>query len=111
MTSLLLAFIPARTACLANVWLRMDAATREYIAIFGSLGLLTVLALVWAVYFRRRHRHHHHHHHSAPNANAEPAREKGRRRRRREHRPRNPTLAETGGMPPVREEESSDPQP
>ena len=24
------------------------------------------------------------------------------RRRRREHRPRNPTLAETGGLPPIR---------
>lgn len=27
-----------------------------------------------------------------------------RRRRRREHRPRNPTLAETGGLPPIRTE-------
>jgi hypothetical protein len=24
------------------------------------------------------------------------------RRRRRDHRPRNPTLAETGGLPPIR---------
>lgn len=30
-----------------------------------------------------------------------------KRRRRREHRPRNPTLAETGGLPPVRRETSS----
>jgi len=28
----------------------------------------------------------------------------GSRRRRREHRPRNPTLAETGGLPPPRQE-------
>lgn len=28
----------------------------------------------------------------------------GGRRRRREHRPRNPTLAETGGLPPPRPE-------
>jgi hypothetical protein len=25
------------------------------------------------------------------------------RRRRRDHRPRNPTLAETGGLPPIRQ--------
>lgn len=29
---------------------------------------------------------------------------KRRRRRRRQHRPRNPTLAETGGLPPIRTE-------
>jgi hypothetical protein len=36
------------------------------------------------------------------------------RHRRREHRPRNPTLAETGGLPPVRSDElleSPQPQP
>jgi hypothetical protein len=27
------------------------------------------------------------------------------RRRRRDHRPRNPTLAETGGLPPLREDD------
>jgi hypothetical protein len=31
-------------------------------------------------------------------------RRRRRRRRRREHRPRNPTLAETGGLPPIRTE-------
>jgi hypothetical protein len=29
---------------------------------------------------------------------------KRHRRRRHEHRPRNPTLAETGGLPPIRTE-------
>lgn len=31
-------------------------------------------------------------------------RRRRRRRRRRDHRPRNPTLAETGGLPPIRTE-------
>ncbi len=31
----------------------------------------------------------------------------GRRRRRRTHRGKNPTLAETGGLPPARDDESS----
>lgn len=33
----------------------------------------------------------------------------GKRRRRRSHRRRNPTLAETGGLPPIRTETSSAP--
>lgn len=34
----------------------------------------------------------------------------GRRRRTSEHRPRNPTLAETGGLPPLREPGQPPPQ-
>ncbi len=34
-----------------------------------------------------------------------------KRRRRREHRPRNPTLAETGGLPPIRTERPPDGPP
>ena len=34
-----------------------------------------------------------------------------RRIRRREHRPRNPTLAETGGLPPMRNPETPPPSP
>ena len=43
----------------------------------------------------RRHRHRHHR----------------RRIQRREHRPRNPTLAETGGLPPVRNPDTPSPGP
>jgi hypothetical protein len=42
-------------------------------------------------------RHHHRH--------------RRRRIRRREHRPRNPTLAETGGLPPIRDPEMPPPSP
>ena len=38
------------------------------------------------------HHHHHHHHYHR------------RRRHRRNHRPRNPTLGETGGLPPPKNE-------
>lgn len=71
---------------------------------------------------RRRHRHHSHsdHEHETDDApdtvdssvddeessGDEESHSHGhrhrRRRRRREHRPRNPTLAETGGLPPIR---------
>lgn len=82
----------------------------------------------------RPHRHHHHHHDEygddderkdaegqTPTESAEDSgntvssedvdaesqherRYRKRRHRRREHRPRNPTLAETGGLPPIRTE-------
>jgi hypothetical protein len=91
---------------------------RERLIIFGAIGLVTLVLLLWAVLLRkkrrRRHSHHHWHHHTptpvdvpvAPqNADAPAPPEKRRRRHsRHRHRPRNPTLAETGGLPPVRVE-------
>lgn len=81
-------------------------------------GLMIVL-LIWAKYFRKTSRHHtgprvshrviegeisggeggsrHHHHHHR------------HRRHRRDHRPRNPTLAETGGLPPPRPQDQAPP--
>ena len=96
--------------------------------IFGAMASVTLLAMAWALFLRRkhhhRHRHHHHGHHDsselaetslAPNeADATAGPEKRRRRRRRSgrhHRPRNPTLAETGGLPPIRPPGPSAPQP
>jgi len=65
------------------------------------LVVLAVLAalMIWAVFLRRGPRN--------PRARVlsdDPARSGHRRRRhkRREHRPSNPTLAETGGLPPVK---------
>jgi hypothetical protein len=102
-------------------WTKMDATTRDILIIIGATALVTVLALIWAVTFKKRrrhhshHHHHHHHHHSHERSEStaemtpeeEPviessSRRRRRRNRRREHRPRNPTLAETGGLPPLR---------
>lgn len=76
------------------------------------LGVL-FLALVWAVFIRRprtgRQRGT-----ILEDSGDEPASGGGkrrRRRRRRDHRPRNPTLAETGGLPPVRTGEPPPPIP
>ena len=87
-----------------------------------GLGLMLIL-LLWVVFVRKRkaprssgrityrtgvieegdapkddsgHGRHHHRRH---------------RRQRRDHRERNPTLAETGGLPPLREDESHGPTP
>jgi type VI protein secretion system component VasK len=53
------------------------------------IGAAVFVALVWLFLFRsrlmRRHKHHHHH--------------------RRSQRKLNPTLAQTGGLPPIRKED------
>ena len=88
-----------------------------------AVGLILLLC---ARYFmgKKRHNHpphHHHHHHDEHRAESTPAftvneedqaegsspdGHRHRRRRRRDHRPRNPTLGETGGLPPSKTEPS-----
>jgi type VI protein secretion system component VasK len=99
-------------------WRLTDPGTIQGLIIFGAIGLVTLLILVWAIFFRkqrRRRSHHHSHHHSSEPAVAPevPAAEPGplppethhqRKRLRRRRRSRNPTLAETGGLPPIRPE-------
>jgi hypothetical protein len=96
-------------------WQTMDDSTRQTLLVFGAILLTAVVAWAWVIFARRRRRQHHSHHHShrhshatadAPARPAPPAAEPPVRRRklrhRRSHRPRNPTLAETGGLPPIR---------
>lgn len=108
-------------------WRTMSGSTRDVTVVFGVLLLLVGAMLIWALYFRRRNHHHHHHHHrhhhhhepegglvnqgSSSGPSVEDSGRKRRRRRRRGHRPRNPTLAETGGLPPVRTERPPGPVP
>jgi hypothetical protein len=107
------------TDAVLQAWRLANPSTREGIIIFGALGLVTVLVLFWAIFLRRRRQrrrsHHHSHQHSSEpagssNAPAEdsaplfPQKRHKRNRLRRRHRPRNPTLAETGGLPPIRPE-------
>jgi ABC-type nickel/cobalt efflux system permease component RcnA len=91
-------------------WKKMEPGTREGLIIFAALVGVIGLVLLWAVFLRkpRRQHHHHSHHHSraedgsdTADSTSSPKRRKWRRRRR-DHRPRNPTLAETGGLPPLR---------
>jgi len=64
---------------------------------FGALFLVALGFFVWAIIFhRQRYRQHsHHHHHPKPAA---------KHRQPSGDRPRNRTLAEAGGLPPVRTE-------
>lgn len=104
----------------------MDPSTLYALIVVGAIALITLLILIWAAFFRSAKRqgrsHHHSHRRSAAPADPpqnDPAREgassspQGRRRwrrSRRRHRPRNPTLAETGGLPPIRPDDPPAPQ-
>jgi FtsZ-interacting cell division protein ZipA len=106
-------------------WRLTNPAFRERLIIFGAIGLVTLLVLLWAAFIRskrrRRHSHHHRHHHAqkptevpAASQNEDvPAPSEKRRRRHSHHghRPRNPTLAETGGLPPIRQENPPEAEP
>ena len=101
-------------------WRTMNPSTLGGLLLCFAIGLVALLAVVWAVFFRkrqRRKRKHHSHRHSsspaeAPETPSPPPPERHRHKRsRRRHRPRNPTLAEAGGLPPVRSDSSPGPQP
>jgi hypothetical protein len=99
---------------------KMDHASRDFFIISGALAVLTLILLAWAAFVRKRKRtqstgrSRRHSHSPSPSVveteNLDESRHPRRkwRRRRREHRPRNPTLAETGGLPPIRPEEPGD---
>ncbi len=88
-------------------------------AVVMGIGLILMLALaVWAKFIRKpsgqqsskgdKNR-------SVPDVSAlssedseSQRRRKKRRRRRRDHRPRNPTLAETGGLPEPKKQDNQD---
>ena len=90
---------------------------KESLILGGAILFVTLVIFIWAVYFRKRGRRHKHHHRSespkiiSPPKDERPAPVKhGRkksRRSKRERRPRKPTLAETRGLPPVRDEQTT----
>ena len=117
-TRLVIAYVEADDV-LAH-WRNLSAGSREKLIVVGALAVVSLWVAVWALFVRksrrRLHRHHHGHHASEPSLKdaaaapsgdaASPERKRLKwRRPRRDHRPRNPTLAETGGLPPAREGE------
>lgn len=96
---------------------RTPGLFEDVMLVLGVVFCLLIALLFWAKYIRKRSRHrsdphvshrvieadgggghggstHHHHSH---------------RRHRRDHRSRNPTLAETGGLPPPRSQDQAPP--
>jgi hypothetical protein len=66
---------------------RMTPEWMNFFIMTGTFALVGIGMLIWIFFFRkpgrRRHKHHHRH----------------------EHHLSNPTLAQNGGLPPVRQEE------
>ena len=87
---------------LATQWRQMSSLRQQVIVGLILLGILAFAAVLWALFIhtpseRRRAR-------GKARRETEPHHQRRKwKKRRREHRPRNPTLAETGGLPPPRE--------
>jgi hypothetical protein len=69
------------------------SAVSQVLVYFGALFLVALGVFTWAV-FRTQHRRRHSHHYRPKPAS--------KHRQPSEYRPRHPTLAEAGGLPPVR---------
>jgi heme/copper-type cytochrome/quinol oxidase subunit 2 len=76
--------LPATTSSLSPGWL-------DIFVVLGAILLVVIGTFIWAVFFRKKTR----------------SRSRHRRQRADHHgrRPVNPTLAQIGGLPPVRQEE------
>jgi hypothetical protein len=73
----------------------------EALVYCGALFVVALAAFSWAIFrTKSRRRRSHHHHHSRPSDQS---------RHHDEHRFSNPTLAETGGLPPIRVSKSAPP--
>jgi hypothetical protein len=92
MTALLAALLDARTA-------------KDYLLYLGAILLVALGVMIWAVVFRktRKNRRRRRKHRDRPTARDDDSESRSERRRRREAR-RNPTRAEVGGLPPLRDD-------
>ena len=95
---------------------------KERLMVVGAVLFVALVALVWAFLFRRQRRRaarreerHHRRQSFTKSATRGVAeikqfvKDQQHRGHRRRHRPRNPTLAETGGLPPVRDHKDDQP--
>ena len=94
------------------------SATKEHLVLIVAITLVTAGALAWAFLFRRKRRRSARREERRRRRRSfigdtakgvaelkqyiEERKERKHGHRRRHHRPRNPTLAETGGLPPIR---------
>lgn len=75
--------------------------TEVFIVSAALLGAM-LIAGAWAFFYWKKSRRTHLRRHDLPDRTSMRAERRGRKRRRRSSNSMNPTLAETGGLPPVR---------
>jgi len=92
--------------------------TTYHVIFTGAIFLVALAIVLWAAVLRKRRSRRERHHWQRPSRKdsttpmatkptAPPPGAASRRRRRRSEPPRNPTLAETRGLPPVRNAQSA----
>ena len=74
----------------------------EYVLLISAILLVAGVVVFWAVAIRKPKGERRYKYHRAPRGQMPPPAPAAKRKRRAEP-PRNPTLAETRGLPPVRE--------
>ena len=107
----------------SGIFAELTREGKERLLILGAVFLVVVLVVFWVVAFRKQGRRHSRRHSQTPVSLKRYRREqhedegllalvrpKHRRHKHRYHH-RNPTLAETGGLPPARAEDTPPPPP
>ena len=87
-------------------------ALRNRLITFGAYTVVMLVILVWAVFFRKQSKKHRRTHKHRPSNWELSDAQKARRGQRHRHRqtdglPRNPSRAESGGLPPRRPDDVS----
>src|SRR5271170_4837025 len=91
---------------------QMSPGWFDFFIVLVAIALVSLITFLWALFVRkkqtpnRKHRHHRAGYREQFRKNADEIKQliQPRRRKHSERHPLNPTLAETGGLPPVREE-------
>jgi hypothetical protein len=105
--SFFLAQIDAKDGIVADLQ-KTGVSRNNLTLLFSAVGVVTLLVIIWAIFVRKRpddssRRYTYPSRNSDKDNIGEAGTNTGRRsRRRRKRRARNPTLAETGGLPPIR---------
>lgn len=81
---------PDMSGVMSELW----SAWAGFLIVMGTAALVTLVALVWIFFFRKNKRRRH-----------------KRRRRHNEGQQPNPTLAQIGGLPPLRRDEKFSERP
>jgi hypothetical protein len=86
----------------------------DMLLLVGVALLIAVALIIWAVFIRgpkdeRSERNYHSRKYVEERDDGTIRKRKKHRRRRRDHRQRNPTLAEVGGLPPLKSDSTSPP--
>jgi hypothetical protein len=94
-------------------WTQVGGSSVELKVFFAALSLVILALVIWAVFIRKPDNEKRPRHHWKTPKSAGPDVTDGghrrRHRRRRKDRPRNPTLAETGGLPSARDHRTEPP--